>query len=56
MSEANNITFAQAKTSFQFSSLLMGFSLILLLVCSKTKREDNILPYIIFTICANIVR
>ena len=26
------------------------------LVCSKTKREDNILPYIIFTICANIVR
>ena len=26
------------------------------LVCIKTKREDNILPYIIFTISANIVR
>ena len=26
------------------------------LVCSKTKREDNILPYIIFAICANTVR
>ena len=26
------------------------------LVCIKTKREDNILPYIIFVICEYIVR
>ena len=33
-----------------------GVLLYLWVVCSKTKREDNILPYIIFAICANTVR
>ena len=37
-------------------TLVGGSPLFVVSLCNKTKREDNILPYIIFAICANTVR